>query len=369
MKDLRVALVYDRVNKWGGAEQIVLALHKIFPQAPLFTSVYNKKSASWASDFSVKASFLQKFPKGPSSHELYALLMPIAFESFNFDEFDVVISVSSEAGKGIITKPHTFHLEICLTPTRYLWSGYDFYFSNKLFRFIAKPAVWYLRAWDKVASVRADAIIAISEEVQGRISKYYESESEVIYPPVNETSNIKYQISNKKEKGSYFLVVSRLVSHKRIDIVIEAVNKLKVPLKIIGTGVDEVRLKRIAGDTVEFLGFLSNEEVRGYCFGCKALIFPGIEDFGLSMVEAQAAGTPVIAYRDGGALEIVKEGVTGEFFDEQNTDSLSIALKSFDLSRYNRQKCIENSERFSLKRFEKEFLRYFEEKVKEYFGE
>src|SRR3989338_8390229 len=188
---MKVALVYDRVNKWGGAERVLLALHELFPDAPLYTSVYDRKKASWADVFDpsagsgqgIKTSFLQKIPFS-TRHELFAALMPLAFESFSFDEYDLVISVTSEAAKGIITKPKTMHICYCLTPTRYLWSGYNDYFKNPYFRFISKPLVSYLRFWDKIAAQRPDAYIAISKEVQGRIKKYYGRESTVIYPSV-----------------------------------------------------------------------------------------------------------------------------------------------------------------------------------------
>src|SRR3989338_801986 len=158
---MKVALVYDRVNKWGGAERTLLALHELFPNAPLYTSVYNPKKAPWANVFNVKTSFLQKFPKDTLSHEYYATLMPFAFESFSFDEYDLVISVTSEAAKGIITKPGTVHICYCLTHTRYLWSGYDEYFKNPILRFISKPVVSYLRFWDRATTHRPDSFIAI----------------------------------------------------------------------------------------------------------------------------------------------------------------------------------------------------------------
>ena len=191
---MKVALVYDRLNKWGGAERVLLALHKLFPQAPLYTSVYDSQKASWAKVFDVRTSFLQNFPFA-MYHELYAPLMPLVFESFNFDEFDLVISVTSEAAKGIITKPKTKHICYNLTPTRYLWSGYSEYFKNPIFRFLSLPVIVYLKFWDKIAAQRPDKYIAISKEVQSRISKYYGRESVVVYPPVE---SIKYQVLSSK---------------------------------------------------------------------------------------------------------------------------------------------------------------------------
>ena len=356
---MRVALAYDRVNKWGGAERVLLALHKIFPESDLYTSVYNKRKASWAKVFDVKASFLQKFPYAVSSHELYAVLMPMAFESFNFEEYDLVISVTSEAAKGIITKPGTTHICYCLTPTRYLWSGYDDYFDNPWLKFFSKPVVSYLRFWDKIAAQRPDYFIAISNEVKLRIKKYYNRDSEIIYPPFTMFENY---VSKDFSGGDYYLVVSRFVPYKRIDIAIKACNSLKIPLKIIGTGMEEESLKTIAGPTVEFLGQLTDEKVSYYYKNCKALLFPGIEDFGLAMVEAQAFGKPVIAFRGGGALDIIEEGVTGEFFNEQSPESLKEVLEKFNSSDYNSKLCIENSKKFSFDKFEKELKQFLSDR-------
>jgi len=377
---MKVALVYDRANKWGGAERVLLALHKLFPDAPLYTAVYDRQKTPWADVFKVKTSFLQNLPFA-TRHELYAVLMPLAFESFSFDGFDLVISVTSEAAKGIITKPKTLHICYCLTPTRYLWSGYKDYFKNPFFRFISKPAVSYLRAWDKIAAQRPDAYIAISKEVQGRIKKYYGRESVVVYPPVTlvdgrrwkiEDSNLKMedrrliypQASTLKNlpstfyhPSSYFLIVSRLVPYKRIDIAIRAFNKLKLQLKIVGIGSDENRLRSIAHPNIEFLGYLTERELVRYYKGCRALVFPGIEDLGLTILEAQSFGKPVIAFRGGGALETVIEDKTGEFFYPQTEEALIKKIKEFKISKYDPLKCIKNAERFSYARFRKEFMR------------
>lgn len=352
---MRVAIVYDRVNKFGGAERVLLSLRKIFPQAILFTSIYNEKTATWAlRNFgqAIKTSFLQEFPFS-NFHQIYAPLMPLAFESFNFDDFDLVVSVTSEAAKGILTKPNTKHVCICLTPTRYLWSGYEDYFKNPILKLISKPIVSYLRNWDKVASQRPDKYIAISSEVKKRIKKYYGRESKVIYPPVALRS--LHQFKNKTPRGSYFLVVSRLVPYKRVDLAIKACNKLKIPLKIVGTGSSEWYLKLISGRTIEFLGQVSDESLKTYYANSRALIFPGREDFGLVMTEAQSFGKPVIAFRGGGAKEIVLEGKTGEFFSEQTSDCLAKILEKWDDKRYNSDLCIKNSQRFSFEKFKKEF--------------
>jgi glycosyltransferase involved in cell wall biosynthesis len=357
---MKVALVYDRVNKWGGAERVLLALHKMYPLAPLYTSVYDKKKASWAKVFDVKTSFLQRFPFA-AHHEFFASLMPLAFEGFDFSEYDLVISVTSEAAKGIITKPKTKHICYCLTPTRYLWSGYDEYFDNPIFRFLSKPIVWYLKFWDKIAANRPDKYIAISKEVQSRISKYYDKKSTVVSPPLtifNFQFSIFNQFQNSKSKNeNYFLIVSRLVSYKKIDLAIKAFNELRLPLKIIGTGAEKERLRTMAGSTIEFLGNLTDKELVRYYSGCRALVFPGVEDFGLTILEAQSFGKPVVAFRGGGALETIVESKTGIFFDKQTIGSLKAAIKQFEAIVFDPKICLEQANKFNFDKFKENFLK------------
>lgn len=364
---MKVALVYDRVNKWGGAERVLLALHELFPDAPLYTSVYNPQKASWAKVFEknnhIHVSFLQSFTFARNAHEFFASVMPVAFESFDFSEYDVVISVTSEFAKSIITKPQTRHISIILTPTRYLWSGYDHYFHNRVLRIVSLPVVKYLRSVDKTIAHRPDELIGISKEVQNRIKKYYGRSSVLVYPPVDTASKI--QLANKKDLDvPYFLVVSRLVSYKKIDLAIQVANKLKLSLKIIGEGRDKKRLQKMAGPTIEFLGFVSENELSQYYTNAQALIFPGEEDFGIVMVEAQMHGLPVVAYNAGGAKEIVIQGKTGELFEKQNDESLVKILKNFDKTRYNSKSSIANAQRFSKENFKKSIQTVIDKKNK-----
>ncbi len=403
---MRVALVYDRVNKWGGAERVLLALHKLFPDAPLYTSVYDNKKALWAKVFDIRTSFLQKFPFS-KHHELYALLMPIAFESFfsqggsasggNFDEYNLVISVTSEAAKGIITKPKTKHICYCLTPTRYLWSGYDEYFKNPVLKFLSKPAVSYLKFWDKIAAQRPDSYIAISKEAKRRIKEYYNRDSEVVYPPLMFEENFARQprvsddarlqnsenqqlnpaslnkirrqaetqpnfSSSESGLSRYFLIVSRLVPYKRIDLAIKTFNKLGLSLKIVGTGSELAKLKAMAKGNIEFLGNLTDGELVSYYSECRALIFPGVEDFGLTILEAQSFGKPVIAFRGGGAQETIIDpstgsgSATGIFFDKQTVESLETAIEQFNNLTIKPGDCIRQAEKFSFETFKKQFM-------------
>lgn len=355
---MKVALVYDRVNKWGGAERVLLSLQKLFPDAPLYTSVYHKKNAVWAKTFTVVPSFLQKIPFLRRKHEYIPFLMPVAFEQFTFDAYDLVISVTSESAKGIITKPGTKHICYCLTPTRYLWSGYDAYFSNPVFRFLTKPIVSYLRKWDRIAAQRPDMYISISKEVQKRVQQYYQRDSVVLYPSAGAEQAAPAKKSQSKEE--YYLVVSRLshfTKYKRIDLAIQACNELGVPLKVIGEGSWKDELQRMSGPTIEFLGNVPDNKLADYYKNCRALLFPGIEDLGLTVIEAQYHGRPVIAYRGGGALETIKEGETGIFFDHQTKDSLMEAIKTFETMHFSSQKCREQAEKFSFASFKDHFYR------------
>ena len=354
----KVALVYDRVNKWGGAERVLLTLHEMFPDAPLFTSLYDEKKAPWAKVFpKVYTSFLQKIPFAKSNHELFGWLMPFVFESFCFDKYDLIISVTSEAAKGIITKPKTRHICYCLTPTRYLWSHYDLYFKNPIMRRISKPIVRYLRSWDTIAAQRPDRIIAISSEVARRIKKYYDRDSEIIYPPV-ETPEVA--IVNHS-RGGYFLIVSRLVYYKRVDLAIKAFNKLKLPLVIVGSGSQINNLKLMAKNNIKFAGEVSEDKLVEYYKNAKALIMSQEEDFGIASVEAQSFGVPVIAFKKGGVLDTVVEGRTGIFFLKQEVDSIVSAVAQFnERPIFDRPSLVENAYRFS----EKVFKQKLEEFIK-----
>lgn len=361
---MKRALVYDRVNKIGGAEQVLKVLHQIYPNSPLYTAVYNPKKAIWAKGWDVRPSFVNKFPKARSNHELYPWLMPLAFESFDFNPYDVVISTTSAEAKGILTKPNTLHLCYCLTPTRYLWKDYQVY-KNQIPKYLkpfSKPAFSYLKNWDKVASSRPDVYIAISNTVKKRIKKYYQRDAEVIYPPVNVN---KFQNSNNSDnqvkQKNYFLIVSRLVAYKNIKLAIKACNQLKENLVIVGKGVQMEKLKKISGPTINFVKELTEGELVLYYLSCRAFLSPQEEDFGISIVEAQAAGKPVIAYNKGGASETIIDGKTGIFFAQQSTTALINAIKRFEKIKFSESECRKNSQRFSKIRF----INEFSEKVKE----
>jgi glycosyltransferase involved in cell wall biosynthesis len=363
---MKTALLYDRVNKWGGAERDLLALHELFPDAPLYTAVYEPKKASWAKVFpKVIPSFLQKIPFASDNHEFLGALTPVAFETFDFGGYDLVISVSSEAAKGIIVRPQSLHICYCLTPTRYLWVDHDFYFKNPgklgkipFFWQISRPLVAYTKYWDKIAAQRPDIMVAQSEAVRGRIKKIYGRDSQVIYPPVDVTF---FGQAPEKKRQNFFLIVSRLVPYKRLELAIETFNILGFPLYIVGSGSEEGRLKAIAKGNVHFLGRLTDAKLSDYYRRCAAFIMPQEEDFGIAAVEAQASGAPVIAYRAGGALDIVEEGKSGLFFERQVTKDLVDAVNKFLRIKFDHKLISLSAKRFSKARFKKDFLSLIKE--------
>ena len=351
---MNVALVYDRVNKIGGAERVLLSLHELFPDAPLYTAVYDSKRASWAKVFQVKPTWINLIPLAKTNHELFPWLTPFAFESIDFDDFDLVITVTSAEAKSIITKPKTKHICYCLTPTRYLWSGFNFY-SNKagISSFFLKLFAPMLRKWDLVASTRPDYMIAISARVAKRIKQYYKrSVDAVIYPPVQ----TDIFVASLKSRNDYYLYVSRLVPYKRPDIVIDSFNKKGYPLVVVGTGSEKNNLIKRAKGSITFAGStVSDSELLEFYQHCRAFVFAGDEDFGIVAAEAQSCGKPVIAYKASGMSEIVIDGKTGILFDKQTISSLLAAIEKERTMTFDSALCRSQGMRFDEHRFKEEF--------------
>ncbi len=360
--------MYDRVNKWGGAERVLLALHDIWPDAPLYTAVYDADKAPWARVFDVRTTFAQHIPFAKSRHEFLPVVTPMAFEALRFDNYDVVISITSAEAKSIITKPETLHICYCLTPTRYLWSGYETYQKNSGFGgYVLTQFAPTLRRWDRISAARPDYYIAISQRVADRVKRYYKRKVErVIYPPVEtKIQNSKFKIQNEK---NYFLTVSRLVSYKRIDVLIDAFNELGWPLVIIGDGRDHDTLQRRARSNTSFITrHLTDEELTAYYRDCRAFVFAGDEDFGIAAVEAQASGKPVIAYKESGIAEIVKDGLTGLLFDKQTKEAVVSVLHAFEKKNFNPEVCRVNALLFGKDRFAKEMKETVEDLYRQYF--
>ena len=354
---MRVALVHDFLTQYGGAEKVLEVLHEIWPDAPVYTLFYDQRTlGDKFKDWDIRVSPIQNLPFGISHYRWYLGLMPVAIERFDLRNYDLVVSSSSAYAKGILAHPQTKHISYCYSPTRYLWSdAYDYLAgltgAERIFRKLLPPLLTYLRNWDYLAAQRPDDLIAISQFIAQRIRKYYRREpSATIYPP---TETEKFFISSQLE--NYYLLISRFRPYKKIYLAIQAFNQLKIPLKIIGTGHDK-SLRQIAGPHIEFVGSVSDEEKAKYLSHCQALIFPQEEDFGLVAVEAMASGRPVIAYRAGGALEIVEENKTGVFFNDQTWESLAEAVIKFDVKKFDSVIIKERAEKFSKNNFKKELL-------------
>lgn len=362
MRSPKIAIVHDFIQTLGGAERVTLAISEIYPEAPIYTLTYDKKLDPYFGNKKIITSYLQKWSWLPTKFLLP--FYPLAIESFNFDDFDIVISSSHSFAKNILTKPSTIHVAYTHSPMRYVWDAWHSYLAGQpyfakaskglrrvsggLVRGVVVNILHKLRIWDRLGVSRVDYFVANSKHVQKRIRKYYRRDSQVIYPPVDTD---KIEIS--REHKNYFLVLSRLSQYKRIDLAVQACKELNLPLVVIGSGEEERELKKLGGDTT-FLGWMEDVRKVEYLRNARALIFPGEEDFGIVPVEAMAAGKPVIAFNKGGLLETVAEGKTGIFFPEQTVESLKQAIRSFIEKEkdFNAESISEHAQKFSRTRFQ-----------------
>lgn len=366
---MRIAIVHDDLTQRGGAERVVEAMHEIWPDAPIYTSVYDPAGTfpSFA-QMDVRTSFMQKIPfAGKTRHNKKFLGMyPLAFETLDLRDFDVVLSSSTRFAHGVLTSPETCHLCYCHSPARFAWRYHE-YTSEGSFdpisRLILPSVIHRLRIWDYIAAQRVDYFIANSFNIAKRIRKVYGRDAKVVYPPVNID---RFTISDNKS-GDFLLMVSRLLPYKRVDIAIEACNQLEIPLKIVGLGPDMSRLKAMAGPTVELLGRLPDGgQLEDLYANCRAFLFPGEEDFGIAPVEAMASGRPVIALRAGGAIETVLEGVTGLFFNEPTVASLVEAIGRLDAFAFEPERLRAHAETFSSTTFRQSLLSHVELRLAEH---
>ncbi len=356
LENMNIALVHEWITNVAGAERVLLDLHDIFPNAPIYTAVYYEKNAKAFHGLDIRTSFLQKIPGMKSKRELLVPLIPFAFEQFDLSQYDLVISSTTVGAKGVITKPETIHISYCHTPTRYIWEpSVDPRALKGRFSSLRKKMVHNMRIWDRVAADRVDYFIANSHYVARRIKKFYRRDSTVIYPGVDFDC---YLPTTKEKIKDYFLFVSRLVDYKKCDIVVDAFNELGLPLKIIGRGPEKEKLKNRAKNNIEFLGYLPDSEVKKYYAEAKAFVFAAMEDFGIVPVEAMSAGRPVICYSEGGTAETVEDGVTGLYFHEQTKESLIAAIKKFNVEDYDTKKIRSHAENFSRKIFKAKILEY-----------
>ncbi|HEY3268024.1 MAG TPA: glycosyltransferase [Armatimonadota bacterium] len=362
---MKVALVHDWLNQYGGAERVLEDFHTLYPEAPVFVSMYDReRMPAEYRDWDIRTTWMQRLPLVKKKHQPFMPLYPIAFESFDLSGYDVVLSSSSAFCHGVLTRAETCHVCYCHTPTRFMWDYFHYVKRENLGRMTQRalaPILFRLRPWDKAAADRVDYWMANSRVVQQRIAKFYRRSSTVIHPPVNTT---RFQPASGHD--DYYLVLSRLIGYKRIDLAVEACTRLGKRLIVAGSGRDAESLKRLAGPTVEFVGRVNDEQMRTLYARCKAFLFPGEEDFGITPLEAMASGRPVIAYGAGGALDTVIPGVTGSFFIEPTVDSLAAALTAFDPDVYDPAAIRAHAEGFDSALFRQRIQDFVEQSVARY---
>ena len=365
----RIAIVHEWFTAMRGGEKCVEAMCELYPDATVFALLHNKGSVSETIErMNIRTSFVQHLPLRNSHYRNYLPLFPHAIESFDLSSFDLVISSNHCVAKGVHVRPSALHLCYCYTPMRYIWGLYDQYFSKEragpLTRMGMRLVRPYLRKWDVRTSQNPQHFIAISRNVQQRIHQTYGRTSDIVYPPV-ETK--RFSLSHTP--GEYYLIVSALVPYKRVDLAIEVFNRLQEKLVIVGDGPELGRLKSKAGQNIEFAGFRPDNDLVDYYRQCKALIFPGEEDFGIVPVEAMACGKPVIAFSKGGALETVidtNEIRTGILFDEQSPESLLAAIERFKRMEFNPDQLRNFSLKFDKEEFKNNFRTYVENRWREF---
>jgi len=362
---MKVALVHYWLVGMRGGEKVLEALCDLFPHADIFTHVYDPDAISdTITKHTIRTTFIQRLPFSKRLYKKYLPLMPLALEQLDLTGYDLVISSESGPAKGVITHPSAKHICYCHTPMRYLWDMYHRYrkeaghVTSLLMPFFSH----YLRLWDQTSASRVEHFIANSSHVAARIKKYYRREAQVIHPPVN--TDDFYQVN---ETGEYYLFVGQLVGYKRAELAIQAFNVLKKPLVVIGEGEQYKKLQAMAGSNITLMGQQPFSVLQDYYARCKALIFPGEEDFGIIPVEAMASGRPVIAYKKGGALETVVDGKTGIFFDEQSVDALIDAVIRFEKIKHEfcPETIVSYAKKFDAKIFKKNILDFINTVIEE----
>ena len=361
---MKIALIHDWLNQIGGAEDVLESLVDMYPQSPLYTSIYWKDGMPnhWH-NWDIRTSFIDNLPFAYKKQQIYFPLYPSAFERFDFSDFDVVLSNKSGFCHGVLTGAETMHICYCLTPTRYVWRYQQYAEQENLgtmTRAVLNPFLTLLRVWDRLAADRVDHFIAISEAIRQRIAFFYRRDSVIIHPPVDTT---RFLPGTQTE--DYYLFVGRLVPYRRLDVLIQAFNKLDRPLYIAGSGRDRERLEALALPNVKFLGFVPDEDLPDLFARARAFLFPGEEDFGIAPIQAMAAGRPVIAYNGGGAKETVIDG-TGVLFDRQTVDDIVQVIESFDTDAVSPAFIRRHAEKFDTRVFQQKIGRFVELKHEEH---
>ena len=351
----RAALVHDWLNQQGGAENVLVEMHDMFPSAPVYTSFYEPTLVDPAfRRLDIRRTWLQRFPLWRTNHQALLPFYPLAFGSLRIPDADLVLSNCSAFCKGVRTPPNAVHVCYCLTPTRFLWMP-DAYLAGERApvwsRLLLPPLLAWARRWDRRAAQRVTQFLAISTAVAERIRRFYGRSSRIVYPPVDVD-----RFRPTTDVGDAFLIVSRLIPYKRIDLAVRTCTELGLPLRIVGAGRAEADLRALAGPSVRFLGRLPDRDVSEEMARCRAFLFPGDEDFGITPVEAQAAGRPVVAYGSGGALDTVIDGTTGVLFHEQTVASLGAALQRVRTMTVQPEALVANARRFSRQNFRRALL-------------
>lgn len=350
LNDLNIAIVHDDIVQWGGAEKVLVTISEMFPKAPIYTSVFDTKNKILSDKFSNKTvitSFMQKIPFWKSLYKILLPIYPFAFEQFDFSNYDLVISQSTRFAKSIITKPTTKHVCYCHTPPRFLWK-----FSTEKVFWLLNPYFTFLRLYDQMTAHRVDLFLAGSHNAKNRIKKIYNLDALVLQPFVD----IKFFNTDNSFYGDYYLIIARLNSYKKVNLAIDAFNKSGKKLKVIGRGPEFSKLIKKSKSNIQFMSGLSDNLLLNIIQGCQALIITAEEDFGLTSLEAQACGKPVIAYNAGGSRETVIEGKTGIFFDDQDSESLINAVERFETMKFSSSICRQNSEKFSEDKFKDKLI-------------
>ena len=359
---MNLALVHDWLNQRGGAEDVLEAMVGMYPGAPIYTSIYARELMPAAyGTWDIRASWMDRLPGIHRHHQPYLPLYAATFGAMRLDGCDVVLSNKSGFCHWV-NVGEALHICYCLAPTRYVWQFEQYVQRERIpMAGVLRPLMSILKRGDFAAAQRVDAFIAISSDIRERIARFYQRESVIIYPPVEIE-----RFEPARRAADYYLIVSRLVPYKRIDLAVAACSQLELPLIVAGSGRDRERLEAIAGPSVQFVGRVPDEDLPDLMARCKAFIFPGLEDFGITPLQAQAAGRPVIAFRGGGSLDTVIEGKTGVFFDEQTVESLVGALARLDGIAFEARACRENAARFGADVFRRNLAGFIEKRYDEH---
>jgi len=364
---MKLAIIHDFLNQYGGAERVVGYFLRIFPGVPLYTSIYFPDDTfKLFRNENITTTFMQKIPGIRKYYKKLFFLYPRAFRSLKLRDYEILLGSSSSYSHFINKCKDSVHINYCYTPPRFLWEAESYLTGEKVsgvMSLAARPVIHYLRKMDLRQSKRIDHYIAISEYVRNKIAKTYNRESVVIYPPIEVK---KYRF--RKDKENFYLIVSRLKGYKRVDIAVKAFNILEKRLLVIGAGEDYDNLRKIAGKNIKFLGIVSDSKLLDLYSRAKSLIFTGKEDFGLTPIEAQASGTPVIAFAEGGASETIINNETGFFFNSQQPQMLIEAVKTFESNPINPARCRENAMRFDFEKFKRDIKDFVRGVYKERFA-